>query len=177
LDTTDPTVFRKLQAILDLQEDLISAKWNRQLDLFTSWQHQPDVMAVDSFSLNWSLFLGYAFTPFYLIHRCLNKIKKDRVEMILVALIWQVQPWYPVFMSLVCEPPQILPKWNGACLIRQDVRIRYSIQSDVVISRLKIIRERYKVLCISKGVAYQKARGTVGVLGVFARVKIPCLLV
>jgi hypothetical protein len=60
-----------------------------------------------------SLFLGYAFTPFYLIHRCLNKIKKDRAEMIMVALIWQVQPWYPVFMSLECEPPQILPKLNG----------------------------------------------------------------
>jgi hypothetical protein len=52
LDTIDPTVFRQLQAILDLQEDLFSAKWNRKLDLFTSWQHQPDVMAVDSFSLN-----------------------------------------------------------------------------------------------------------------------------
>ncbi|KAI9559512.1 hypothetical protein GHT06_013506 [Daphnia sinensis] len=49
----DPTVFRQLQA-----------NWDPQVDL---WQHQPEALAVDAFSLNWSLYRGYAFPPFSLI--------------------------------------------------------------------------------------------------------------
>jgi hypothetical protein len=109
----DQSVFRQLQSIWDPQVDLFAANWNRQLELFASWQHQPEAMAVDAFSLNWSLFLGYAFPPFSLIQRCLNKIRKDRAEMVLIAPIWPAQPWYPVLLSLVCEPPRILPTCSG----------------------------------------------------------------
>jgi hypothetical protein len=41
----DQSVFRQLQTIWDPQVDLFAANWNRQLELFTSWQHQPEAMA------------------------------------------------------------------------------------------------------------------------------------
>jgi hypothetical protein len=41
----DQSVFRQLQTIWDPQVDLFAANWNRQLELFASWQHQPEAMA------------------------------------------------------------------------------------------------------------------------------------
>jgi hypothetical protein len=186
----DQSVFRQLQSIWDPQVDLFAANWNRQLELFASWQHQPEAMAVDAFSLNWSLFLGYAFPPFSLIQRCLNKIRKDRAEMVLIAPIWPAQPWYPVLLSLVCEPPRILPTCSG--ILSDPLGCPHPLVSSRTLSlaawrlsgddmRPRAFREEWSSFCWEQIVIPQqlhtRAPGTVGVLGVFTRVKIPCLLV
>ena len=194
LDASDwklnPDLFRRLQSLWSPQVDLFASRWNRQLDQFVSWHHQPEAMAVDAFSLNWGLFLGYAFPPFGLIQRCLNKIRKDRAEMILVAPVWPAQPWYPVLMGLACEPPRIFQPSDGILLdpsgcphplmAHQSLTLAAWRLSGIA-TRPEAFRTRWSNFSWEQTVIPQqlhtKAPGTVGVLGVYAKIRIPCLLI
>jgi hypothetical protein len=41
-----------------------------------------------------------------MIARCLTKIMKEEAELILVAPVWQAQPWWPTIMELALQPPE-----------------------------------------------------------------------
>ncbi|KZS13077.1 Uncharacterized protein APZ42_021816 [Daphnia magna] len=102
------STFQQNMALWDRKIDLFAANWNRQLDLFVSWKPQPEATAVDAFTLSWNELPGYAFPPFNLIFKCLSKIRKDKAELVLVAPVWQAQPWWPTIMELACQPPRII---------------------------------------------------------------------
>ena len=52
--------------------DLFASRLNMQLPSFIFWALDPDAQVVDAFTLQWDQFF-YAFTPFCLISRCLQK--------------------------------------------------------------------------------------------------------
>lgn len=70
----------------------------------------PGAVATDALSQSWNQTRGYAFPPFSLIGRCLNKVRRERVpELVLIAPVRQTQPWFPVLASmLIGVPIQIL---------------------------------------------------------------------
>jgi hypothetical protein len=88
------STFQRIRALWEPEIDLFASTWNRQLERFVSWKPQPEAMAVDAFSLSWTNRRGYAFPPFNMIARCLTKIMKEEAELILVAPVWQAQPWW-----------------------------------------------------------------------------------
>ncbi|XP_031344364.1 uncharacterized protein LOC116171583 isoform X1 [Photinus pyralis] len=88
--------------------DLFASRLNRKCKTFVSWKRDPEAFRVDAFTLNWSVFSFYAFPPFTLMLRTLQKIIKDHAEGVVVAPYWVSQPWYPVFLSLLTEEPLIL---------------------------------------------------------------------
>ena len=53
--------------------DLFASPLIKQCPVYASWRHDPDVMFVDAFSANWNNFFFYAFPPFSLIGKCLEK--------------------------------------------------------------------------------------------------------
>ena len=53
--------------------------------------------------------MGYAFPHFILIPVVLNKVIQDNADLILVAPIWQEQPWWPILLSLLVSSPVLLP--------------------------------------------------------------------
>lgn len=64
---------------------------------------------MDAFSHSWSKGKCYAFPPFSLILRCLQKIETDKWEGIMIVLVWPTQPWYPKLMCLFVNMPRLLP--------------------------------------------------------------------
>ena len=48
-----------------------------QLDNYISWRPDPGAMLTDAFQTNWKELKGYAFLPFFLINRCLQKVRKE----------------------------------------------------------------------------------------------------
>lgn len=84
--------------------DLFASRNNKKCRKFVSWLRDPEAWAVDAFTLDWSKFYFYAFPPFALISRSLQKIKSDKAEGILIVPKWTTQPWYPVFLSLLIKP-------------------------------------------------------------------------
>ena len=56
----------------------------------------------------------YAFPPFALVGRCLRQLLDQNVShLVLVAPVWQSQPWYPLLLELCVAPPILFPHYPG----------------------------------------------------------------
>ena len=52
---------------------------------------------------------GYAFPPFIMIGRILEKVRQDKVgQLVLVAPIWKSQVWYPLLLNSLVDIPLLL---------------------------------------------------------------------
>ena len=54
------------------------------------------------------IFFFYAFPPFSLIGKCLEKIQANQAESILVMPCWTCQSWYPKLLRLLVAPPLMI---------------------------------------------------------------------
>lgn len=87
--------------------DLFASRLNKKYKKFYSRFPDPEAWAIDAFTISWEKENFYAFPPFALIMRTLRKIINDKAVGIMVAPLWPTQPWYPLFTSLLLEPPVI----------------------------------------------------------------------
>ena len=114
----DPQVFRRvMKQVGTCQVDLFASRLSKQLDSYMSWKPDPGALAVDALAQSWTQMRGYAFPPFSLIGRCLAKVKRERVEeLVLIAPIWPTQAWFPVLQAVCIRNPIKLPE--GRSLLR-----------------------------------------------------------
>jgi len=92
--------------------DLFASRLNKQLDRYVSWKPDPDAAFVDAFALNWSNMLIYAFPPFSLLGRLVQKVRADAAEMVLVAPLWVTQNWFTPILEMLIQDPLILKVKN-----------------------------------------------------------------
>ena len=90
--------------------DLFATKSNSQLPKYCSWKPDPDCEFVNAFSVNWSNLFCYAFPPFSLMGRVVQKIRQDRADCVVVAPMWPTQSWFSVLLQMLIDHPVILPK-------------------------------------------------------------------
>ena len=53
--------------------DLFASRLNNQLPAYVSYKPDPNVYAVDAFSLDWSKLQFYAFSPLVVYHRTFRR--------------------------------------------------------------------------------------------------------
>ncbi len=103
-------VFEKLECHFpDIEVDLFASRLNRKKDRYVSRMPEPDAFAIDAFTLEWSDCLYYAFPPFSLINRVLQKVAEDEAEMVLVAPLWPTQVWWAALLKLISVDCYLLP--------------------------------------------------------------------
>lgn len=90
--------------------DIFASRLNAQLERYVSWLPDPGAEAVDAFSLNWANLDFYAFPPFCLIARCIQKIKADKATGILIVPKWPTQAWFPCLNSICIGEPLVLQR-------------------------------------------------------------------
>ena len=90
-------VFHRIQTKWgQMDVDLFAARHNHQIRDYYSYRPDPGAIAVDAFSQNWSRTHPYAFPPFLLVGRTLQKMRRERVvEAVIIAPAWPRQPWFP----------------------------------------------------------------------------------
>lgn len=104
----EPQAFNKINKQWGPFEiDLFASRQNTKCTRFCSRFPQPDTETVDAFTITWKDKKFYAFPPFALISRTLQKIVIDKAEGTLIVPFWPTQPWYPLFVSLLTTPPII----------------------------------------------------------------------
>ena len=64
---------------------------------------------VDAFSFDWPQDIIYAFPPFSLIPRVLQKIENEKTEGILIVPIFVNQSWFTSLLTLLIKEPLWLP--------------------------------------------------------------------
>ena len=89
--------------------DLFASRLNHQFTPYVSWRPDPEAMAIDAFSLNWSNKFLYIFCPFSVISRVLDKLQADNARAIMIVPQWPTQTWYPVLSRLSTDEPLTLP--------------------------------------------------------------------
>ncbi|XP_034935551.1 uncharacterized protein [Chelonus insularis] len=94
--------FRKIVRKYGTPEiDLFANRINKKCEVFCSWFQDPESFIVDAFTINWHNWFFYAFPPFAMIPRVIQKIVSDRARGILVVPYWTTQAWFPVFETLL----------------------------------------------------------------------------
>ncbi len=90
--------------------DLFATRLNNRLPVFVSPMADPLAVDVDAMSMSWRGMYAYAFPPFVMLGRVLEKVLKDHpCEMILVAPKWPNQSWYARLLELLVDLPLVLP--------------------------------------------------------------------
>jgi hypothetical protein len=90
-----------------MDTDLFAASWNNQLPQFISWGPQPGAVAANAFSVSWKDICGYAFPPFSVIFKCLEKLRREKASIILICPIWTGQPWFPDLLEHAADIPRL----------------------------------------------------------------------
>ena len=86
------------------------------LSLITSLGHLlptsqiPKQWLLMPFQFFGNLTFFYAFPPFSIIPKVLQKIQAEEATGLLVVPCWLTQPWWPLVMRLLVQEPLVLPK-------------------------------------------------------------------
>lgn len=92
--------------------DLFASQYNNKCKRYASWQVDPGAEVIDAFTLFWGNIKFYAFPPFSLILRTVQKIIKDKSEGILVVPNWKTQPWFPLLSKIIINKIVFPPNRN-----------------------------------------------------------------
>ena len=80
--------------------DLFASRVNAQLKSYVSWRPDPDAMAVDAFTLDWSKFSSaFCFPPFSLISRVLQTFELCLAECVIVVPFRTTQVWFTKLLN------------------------------------------------------------------------------
>lgn len=90
--------------------DLFASRINYQVSPYVAWHPDPGAQAIDAFTIDWGTEQFYAFPPFSLLGKVIQKIQNDKAHGILVVPYWPTQPWYPQMTKLLVTEPILLPK-------------------------------------------------------------------
>lgn len=103
------TVFQDIKVQFpDLNIDLFASRLNHKIEAYCSWRPDPYSSFIDAFSINWQDYKFYAFPPFSLVTRCLQKIIKEKSQGILIVPLWPNQPWFPLLLQQLYQQPWIV---------------------------------------------------------------------
>ena len=90
------------------QVDLFATSLNHQLPYYISWRPDPFALSTDAFQGKWAGFLGYAFPPFALVGKCLQKVRREKASLLIVAPVWPSQTWYPFLLEYLVRSPVLI---------------------------------------------------------------------
>jgi hypothetical protein len=115
----NPCIYQSVAHELNFEVDvdLFATRLNTQIEKFVSWEPDPEAWAIDAFTLDWSKLQFYAFPPFSLLTRCLQKVKLEQATGIIIAPDWPTQPWFPVLKAMCVRTPVVIRKDKAAKLL------------------------------------------------------------
>ena len=101
-------LYKKICAKLGEPEiDLFASRLNKKVHRYCSWQLDPEATFVDSFLYDWGQELVYAFPPFSVIHKVIQKFIQNEAQGILIVPLWKTQPWLTLLVEIMCKEPVV----------------------------------------------------------------------
>ena len=85
--------------------DLFASPWNCQVPRFFSWRNNPIAAGVDALTLAWPETGAYAFPPFILIPKTLEKIQREHIQVVVITPIWKTACWYSKLLQMSVALP------------------------------------------------------------------------
>ena len=98
------------QLDFDPQIDLFASRSNAQLINYYSYRPDPGCSGVNAFTISWTFLDFYAFPPFAIIGKVLQKVQFDKAEGILIVPDWPSQYWFNKFINMTIHEIIIPPR-------------------------------------------------------------------
>jgi hypothetical protein len=90
--------------------DLFATSQNAKCKAFITRVPDKHAIGWDALQMNWDNLDTYAFPPFPLIMKVLQKVKRSHnMHMTLIVLMWQSQGWFPTLLEMLIDMPRSLP--------------------------------------------------------------------
>ena len=117
------TVFQKIDRQFGPVEiDLFATRVNTQCDIYFAWQPDPNALAFDAFLQDWHYKIMYAFPPFSVIGRFLQRVESSSSREVLAILpLWPTQTWFARALRMSIDQPRILPCSESLVILPQDL--------------------------------------------------------
>lgn len=97
----DQNIFEKIIESFGVPDiDLFASRLNNKCLKYVAWHRDPFAWNIDAFTIDWNDYFFYAFPPFALILKVLQKIRADKAKGILIFPLWPTEAWYPLIKSL-----------------------------------------------------------------------------
>ncbi len=92
--------------------DLFASRETSHCPIWFSLTH-PAPLGLDAMTQMWPRLRLYAFPPIALLPGVLERVRRDRVSLLLIAPRWPGRVWFPNLLSLLDGPPLELPVREG----------------------------------------------------------------
>ena len=102
-----------------MKVDLLASRLSTQCQRYFSWQPDPSAEATDAFIQTWSHLRGYANPPWNMVGRILSHVQTQQANIVLVAPVWKLQPWYPTLLLMLIDYPQLITS-DHQVMLNQD---------------------------------------------------------
>ena len=76
--------------------DLFASAQNHKLPVYCSYVPNNKALAINAFSLTWNNGLNFAFPPFICLAQTIQRVVKDKAELILVDLCFLHRLGFPI---------------------------------------------------------------------------------
>lgn len=90
--------------------DLFASRINAQLPSFSSWKPDPLATHINAFTFDWTNMAPYAFPPFSVIGKVLQKLQEEGATVLTILPLWPTQVWFPKALMLLADTPLLLPR-------------------------------------------------------------------
>ena len=125
--------------------DLFASRLNYRLKQYVSYKPDPGAIAVDAFTIQWSKHSFYAFPPFSIIMRTLQKIQQDQATGLLIVPYWPTQAWWPQLTRMLIQEPIVLPKRKDTLFLPQDVNAIHPLHRQMTLLLCHLSGNIYRV--------------------------------
>lgn len=122
--------------------DLFASRSNAKCEKYVSWKPDPFACCVDAFTINWNKYFFYAFPPFSMLLKTINKIRNEKSVGILVVPFWPTQPWYPIFKKLIVSDI-IYFEPSSDLLLSNDSRNLHNLHQSITLAAAILSGKRY----------------------------------
>ena len=97
----ETSLFQRICQVLSFppEFDLFASLLNFQLPKYCARNRDPHAWKIDAMTFLWSGPRLYAFPPFSLLPRVLEKAGQEEAEIALIVPYWPQRPWFPRFLS------------------------------------------------------------------------------
>ena len=81
--------------------DLFASRLKYKCKLYAFYQPDPGAFVINALHLAWDSPNFYAFPPFCVIQKVLQKIRKDSATGVILVPYWPTQAWWPVLTNML----------------------------------------------------------------------------
>ena len=116
--------------------DLFASRLNHKVPKYISWRPDPNAHAVDALSVNWSNMFFYAFPPFNMIGKVLQKVELEHCTGIVVVPKWTTQTWWPKYLQLCTGKYIVLSRKKGRKMLTHPQRHQSELPKMMLVAGL-----------------------------------------